>query len=54
MFGGTSGLDAAVAYAEENGGGTVAVASQSSAARAILAGTVTSSRSAGSPAARAR
>ena len=37
-FGGTSGLDGAVAYAAANGGGTVAVASQSTAAQAILAG----------------
>jgi len=38
MFGGTSGVGTAVAYAAANGGGTVAVASQSSAAQAILAG----------------
>ncbi|MET0686556.1 MAG: glycosyltransferase family 39 protein [Solirubrobacteraceae bacterium] len=38
MFGGTNGVGTAVAYAAANGGGTVAVASQSSAAQAILAG----------------
>ena len=36
MFGGDSSLTAAVAYAAANGGGTIAVSSQSSAATAVL------------------